>query len=119
MLEARSFPRTTFVNEVTLATKIQDPNLISISLLGVIETKCKKKKKKKSRLHGNTVPPQTTVQLLYAATCHAPNQNINNVLQLAANILNESKVIFFSTLLFLETVLNPALACKIYADTDR
>ena len=56
--------------------------------------------------------------LVYALTKTNPNARIDNQIQLAGNILGNSKLIIFSHLLFLLSVLDPSLAQFVYMDTD-
>lgn len=100
------------MNEDRILKRLRDPNLISSTLLGAVAMSPSKKAKKSTSTNSH-------MKLLYATTCHVPNQKIKNVLQLASNILNESKIIFYSTILFLLSVINPALGVACYKDTDR
>ena len=127
MMEPCSFPKTSLVNETTLSNQVKDPNLVSITLMGIVNPRKQTGGPRKLKRLQQTAKTARLFQssaakgskLLYAKTYHAPSQIIRNILQLACNILGESKIIFFSTLLFLESVINPALGSKCYGDTDR
>ena len=56
--------------------------------------------------------------LLYTITMHRPEQKINNVLQLSACILSQSRTIFLGKILTLLRIMDPRKAEICYYDTD-
>jgi hypothetical protein len=107
-MEESSFPVTRVMNE-TRAREIKlgrcasvDDHVINLTLLGAVHP-------------GTNQRPK----LLYALTTENTKAKIKNVNCIAAAILSESRVVFFSKLLMLLRCLDPRLAELCYMDTVR
>jgi hypothetical protein len=95
-IEGRNFPRTRIVSESYLKKKklgdrlsLTGPDVYQVTLLGAVQK------------------PDKYPDLLYAVTSHMPDERISNTIQMSANILGQSRVIFLSKLLFMLRCFDP------------
>jgi hypothetical protein len=95
-IEGRNFPRTRIVSESYLKRmkwgdrlSLTGPDVYQVTLMGAVQK------------------PGKRPDLLYAVTSHRPDERISNTIQMSANILGQSRVIFLSKLLFMLRCFDP------------
>ena len=120
--ESSNFCTTRLATHTTLVKTraMADPKLVACTLMGTRPRPRGKKGGRRDLRKASRSPPKPPAaeELVFAVTRRNPDAAIFNLSELAASVLCSSRLIFFSHILFLLTVLDPTRAQLCYLDTD-
>ncbi len=123
--ESSNFCTTRLATHTTLikTNVMADPRLVSCTIMGTRPTGGARRRSRRDLRRpkcgaeaSNAKTPAE--ELLFAVTRRNPDAAIFNLSELAASVLCSSRLIFFSHILFLLTVMDPTRAQLCYLDTD-